>query len=216
MKKNVVLLIVFMLLVQAIRISDVYAEKNQSIKLLKPQTEGGKPLMQALTDRKSSRSYSSKELPEQVLSNLLWAAFGINRPKSGKRTAPSAVNCQDIDIYVATARGLYLYGAKEHELIPVLDEDIRKRTGSQGFVKDAPVNLVFVSNYSRMKILLTKKDFYSAINTGYISQNVYLFCASEGLGTVARGLVNKKKLAKVMKLKRNQKVILSQTVGYIK
>lgn len=215
MKKNAILVIVFMLLIQAIRVSDVYAEKNKSIKLMEPQTEGGKPLMQVLRDRKSSRSYSPKKLPDQVLSNLLWAAFGISRPKSGKRTAPSAVNWQDVDIYVATAEGLYLYEAKEHALIPVLDKDIRAETGSQGFVKDAPVNLIFVSDYSKFAIISKEsRDFYSAADTGFISQNVYLFCASEGLGTVVRGLVNKKKLAKVMGLKENQHVILAQTVGY--
>jgi SagB-type dehydrogenase family enzyme len=215
MRKSFSLLVVFMVLLQSGWVLQCWAKENKPIKLVKPQTDGGKPLMQVLKDRKTSRSFSSKMLPKQVLSNLLWAAFGINRAKSGKRTAPSAVNWQEIDIYVATAEGLYLYKAKGHKLIPVLDEDIRAETGKQGFVKDAPVNLVFVADYSRMgKGSVGNKDFYSAADTGFISQNVYLVCASEGLGTVVRGLVDRDNLAKVMKLNKNQKVILAQTVGY--
>jgi hypothetical protein len=100
------------------------------IELPKPQLDGGRPLMQVLKDRQSSRAFSSKKLPMQVLSNLLWAAFGINRPESGKRTAPSAMNWQEIDIYVATCNGLYLYDAKAQRLEPVIDKDTRAATGS--------------------------------------------------------------------------------------
>ena len=153
----------------------------------------------------------------QVLSNMLWAACGVNRPESGKRTAPSAVNWQEIDTYVATADGLYLYDAKAHILKPVLAGDIRAATGRQTFVKDAPVNLIFVADFSRMgKATTEDKVFYSATDTGFISQNVYLYCASEGLATVVRGAVDKEKLAKVMKLRPDQKVILAQSVGYPK
>jgi len=151
-----------------------------------------------------------------VLSNLLWAAFGINRPDSGKRTAPTAMNMQEIDIYVATADGLYLYNAKENALEPILSEDIRAATGPQPFVKDAPVNLVFVADFAKMRGSEENKVFYSATDTGFVSQNVYLFCASEGLATVVRGYVEKDKLAKVMKLRDDQKIILAQTVGYPK
>jgi SagB-type dehydrogenase family enzyme len=177
--------------------------------------KGGRPLMEVLKDRKTIRSFSNKELSLQELSNLLWAAFGVNRPEEGKRTAPSAVNWQEIDIYVAKKDGLYLYDAGKNILIKILDEDIRGSTGEQDFVKDAPINLVFVSDYSRMgDAPKESKDFYSATDTGFISQNVYLFCASEGLGTVVRGWVDKEKLHKIMKLKEEQKVILAQTVGY--
>jgi len=189
----------------------------QVIKLPEPQLDKGRALMQVLKDRKSSRSYSPEKLPDQVLSNLLWAACGINRPEEGKRTAPSAVNWQEIDIYVATAEGLYLYDAKAHALNPVLAEDIRAFTGTQAFVKDAPVNLVYIADFSRINRAKEEdKIFYSATDTGFISQNVYLFCASEGLATVVRGLIDRTALAHVMKLRSDQKVILAQSVGYPK
>jgi len=187
------------------------------IQLLEPQTEGGRPLMQVLKDRKSSREFNTEKLPLQVLSNMLWAAWGINRPESGKRTAPSAMNLQEINVYIALAEGLYLYDAKANILKPVLPEDIRAMTGGQPFVKDAPVNLIYVADYSKMgKVSAKDKVFYSATDAGFISQNVYLFCASEGLATVVRGYVDKPALAKVMKLRPDQKVILAQTVGYPK
>jgi len=195
----------------------VSAEDLKPIQLPKPQMEGGKPLMQVLKDRKSSRAFSTKKLPERVLGNLLWAAFGINRPDNGHRTAPSAVNWQEIDIYAATADGLYLYEAKGHTLQPVFAGDIRAETGKQPFVKDAPVELIYVADYSRMgKGAEEEKNVYSAADTGFISENVYLFCASEGLATVVRGAVDKAALAKTMKLRPDQKVILAQTVGYPK
>ena len=191
-------------------------EEAKPIKLPKPQMTGGMPLMEALKARQTQREYSSEKLSERMLSNLLWAAFGINRPDSGKRTAPTARNMQEIDIYVAIADGLYLYDAKENALVPILSEDIREATGPQPFVKDAPVNLVFVADFAKMRGSEEEKVFYSATDTGFISQNVYLFCASEGLATVVRGYVEKDKLAKVMKLRDDKKIILAQTVGYPK
>ncbi|MFH1955032.1 MAG: SagB/ThcOx family dehydrogenase [Pseudomonadota bacterium] len=134
------------------------------VQLLEPQIDTGRPLMQVLKDRRSSRAFSTEKLPKQVLSNMLWAAFGVNRPDSGKRTAPSAVNWQEIDIYVATADGLYLYNAKAHALKPVLAEDIRALTGRQPFVKEAPLNLVYVADFSRMgEGKVEDKVFYSAV-----------------------------------------------------
>jgi nitroreductase len=190
-------------------------QPGQPLPLPAPQTEGGKPLMQALKARQSSRSYSSEPLPAQVLSNLLWAACGVNRPDSGKRTAPTAVNWQEIDVYVATADGLYLFDAHAHALNPVLSEDIRALTGTQPFVAQAPVNLVYVADFARMgRASQADRDFYSATDTGFISQNVYLYCASEGLATVVRGLVDRPALAKRMGLRPDQKIILAQSVGY--
>jgi SagB-type dehydrogenase family enzyme len=195
----------------------VSAQDLQPIQLDTPRTDGGRPLMKVLSERKSSREFSSEQLPRQVLSDMLWAAFGINRPDSGKRTAPSAVNWQEIDIYVATAEGLYLYDAKEHALQPVLAGDIRAETGRQAFAAEAPVNLVFVADFSKMgKANEEQKIFYSAADAGFISQNVYLYCASEGLATVVRGAVDKEALAQAMKLRPDQQVILAQTVGYPK
>lgn len=170
--------------------------------------------MQALKERRSTREFSPEKLSPQMLSNLLWAAWGINRP-DGRRTAPSASNRQEIDIYVALADGVYLYEAKEHRLRQVLTEDVRAQTGRQPFVAQAPLNLVYVADMARAGGGRPEdQQFYPAIDTGFISQNVYLFCASEGLGTVVRGLVDRDALAKVMKLRPDQRVIVAQTVGY--
>ena len=185
------------------------------IQLPPPQTDAGGPLMQVLKDRRSSRAFSTEKLPDQVLSDMLWAAFGENRQGSGKRTAPSARNWQEIDIYVAAAHALYLYDAKAHLLKPVLAKDIRAATGRQPFVGQVPVNLVYVADFSRMgNAKVDDKIFYSAADTGFISQNVYLYCASEGLSTVVRGLIDRSALAKTMGLRPDQRVILSQSVGY--
>jgi SagB-type dehydrogenase family enzyme len=190
-------------------------EGLEPVPLLEPQMDTGRPLMQVLKDRGSSRAFNTEKLPKQVLSNLLWAAFGVNRPDAGKRTAPSAMNWQEIDIYVASADGLYLYDAKEHALMPVLSEDIRALTGRQPFVQEVPVNLVYVADFSRMgKAKVDDKVFYSAADTGFISQNVYLYCASEGLATVVRGLIDRPALGKAMRLRPDQRVILAQSVGY--
>jgi SagB-type dehydrogenase family enzyme len=192
------------------------AQDLKPIQLPKPQMDGGKPLMQALKERRSTRSFSSEKLPLQTLGNLLWAAFGINRPNTGQRTAPSAMNRQEIDIYIATADGLFLYEARSNALQPVLTNDVRAATGVQPFVKDAPVNLIYVADYARMgRGTDEDKNLYAAADTGFIGQNVYLFCASEGLATVVRGSVNRTALAKAMKLRPEQKIILAQTVGYL-
>ncbi len=192
-----------------------------AIRLPAPQTTGGKPLMEALRDRNSSRDFSPVPLPEQVLSNLLWAAFGINRPESGKRTAPSALNWQETDIYAFTSQGAYWYDAKENALLPVAAGDHRGATGSilQPFVKKAPLNLVYVVDASRSgmvgKMINTAdRDMFSDTAVGFISQNVYLYCASEGLATVVRGMVDREALTALLKLKPEQRIILAQSVGY--
>jgi nitroreductase len=173
----------------------VPAQELKPIPLPKPQMEGGMPLMQALKQRKSGREFSAEKLPPQVLSNLLWAAWGINRP-DGHRTAPSAVNWQEIDVYVAMADGFYLYNAKAHQLDPVLKEDVRAATGQQAFVGQAPLNLVYVADLAKTR---RPDELWSWADTGFIAQNVYLYCASEGLTTVVRAMVNREALAKIMK-----------------
>jgi len=189
------------------------ADNLKAVQLTQPAFDKGKPLMQALKDRKTSRDFIAKELPVEVLSGLLWAADGINRP-DGKRTAPSASNCQEIDIYVAAKQGLYLYNAKENRIDLVIEKDLRQFAGIQEFVTVAPVVLVYVADFSRMKGNNADKIFYSAVDTGYISQNVYLFAAQEGLSTVVLGWVKKEELARAMGLKPGQQVILTQPVGY--
>jgi SagB-type dehydrogenase family enzyme len=215
MRNNLIAITIFFIFF--LLISPLSSEEKETIKLPPPQTEGGKPLMQCLKLRQSSREFSSEKLPLQTLSNLLWAAYGINRPESGKRTAPSAVNWQNIDIYVATADGLFLYDAKEHALIQIAKEDIRALTGTQDFVKTAPLNLIYDGDFSKIPRGTDEdKRFYSAAHTGFISQNVYLFCASEGLSTVVRASINREELSKAMKLRPGQHIILAQTVGYPK
>ncbi len=182
----------------------------QDIQLPAPQKTGGMPLMEALNARQTQRTFSTKPLSEQQLSDLLWAAFGINRP-DGRRTAPSARNMQEIGIYVALPSGLYLYDAKQNLLVQQSKEDLREKTGKQPFVKTAPVCLIYVSDYDRMK---NESEFYSATDTGYISQNVYLFCASEGMHTVVLGWVEKEPLHAAMKLKPSQHIVLTQPVGF--
>lgn len=183
--------------------------------LPKPVITGGKPLMEALSQRRSIRSFSEKEVPQQVLSNLLWAAWGINRPATGQRTAPSAHNRQPIDLYVITARGAFLYDAKAHALVRAAEGDLRKLAGRQDFVYSAPVNLIYVEDTARSGDE-PQSAVWSGVTAGAIAQNVYLFCASEGLATVVRGWVDHEPLAKALGLKPAQRVILAQTVGYPK
>jgi SagB-type dehydrogenase family enzyme len=214
-KKSFLTSAVVLVIVSFITVS--WAAELLPIKLPPPNLNGGKSLMQSLQARKSSRDFSTKKLPVEVISNLLWAAYGINRPESGRRTAPSAVNWQEVDVYVAMADGLYLYNAKEHVLKPVIKQDIRELTGKQTFVKDAPINLIYVADYSRMGGgNAEERNSYSAADTAFIAQNVYLYCASEGLATVVRGSIDRDALAKAMQLRDNQKIVLSQTVGYPK
>ena len=194
--------------------SAAWAETPATIPLPKPNTTGGMPLMQALSTRQSGREFSAEKLSPQALSNLLWAAYGVNRP-DGKRTAPSANNRQTIDVYVALAEGVYLYNAKEHRLDLVAAGDLRAATGQQPFVALAPLDLVYVADFAKMaETPDATRTLYSAAETGFIGQNVYLYCASEGFSTVIRAMVNREELAKALHLRPEQKIMLSQTVGY--
>ena len=193
------------------------AQNVQAIDLPSPQTSGGMPLMDALKNRKTEREFSNRKLSPQVLSNLLWAAYGINR-EDGRRTAPSSVNWQTIDIYVALPEGLYLYDAQENELELVLAEDIRALTGTQDYVGTAALNLVYVAELTRIPRDMDdeQKLRVSTNDVGFIGQNVYLFCASEGLATVVRGLVDREALGVKMGLKPTQRILLGHSVGYPK
>jgi nitroreductase len=186
---------------------------------LKPQLDIGRPLMQALKDRRSSRAYSAEKLPLQVLSNLLWAAFGINRPERGMRTAPTGGNQQDIDIYVATTDGVSIYDAKAHLLNQVLAEDVRSLSGRQTPtvpLDDAPINLIYVWDGKKKSKTSTEEQNLNLAfaHTGFISQNVYLFCASEGLATVVRLWFDRPALEKKMGLRSEQYATLVQSVAY--
>ncbi|HYA39446.1 MAG TPA: nitroreductase family protein [Candidatus Methylomirabilis sp.] len=191
------------------------ARETQSLPLPPPQTDGGKPLMRALKERHSTREFSYEALPPQVLSNLLWAAAGVNRPASGQRTVPSARDWREIDVYVATADGMYRYDAKVHALRLLVARDLRALTGVQEFVAVAPVNLVYVADFDLMEgAAADQKEFYAATDAGFIAQNVYLYCASANLATVVRGSVDREALAKAMGLAPHLRIILAQTVGY--
>ena len=207
----------YCLLISAMLISlSCLSQELVNISLPAPDKKGGKPLMEALNDRQTKRDFSQQKLTEQQLSDLLWAAFGINRPESGRRTAPSAVNWQETDIYVSLESGVYLYDAKKNELTAIVSGDHRKDMGKQSFAGDAAVMLVFVADYSKMGAATPKenKDFYSAVDAGYVSQNVYLYCASENMSTVVLGMIDRDKIKELLKLKEDQKVILSQCVGF--
>lgn len=188
---------------------------TSDIRLPPPETTGGKPLMDALRTRQSRRQLSARTLPEKVLSNLLWAANGVNRRETGQRTAPSAVNWQEIDTYVVLPEGVYLYDAAGHTLQWVMGGDLRKFTGVQEFMWKAPLVLVFVADLSKMK---GADDvglrLFSATDAAFAVENVYLFCASEGLSTVAIASVDKPALHKKLNLRPKQEIILTQPVGY--
>ncbi|MCX6334937.1 MAG: SagB/ThcOx family dehydrogenase [Bacteroidia bacterium] len=190
------------------------AQVIETVHLPPAQKTGGMPLMEALQLRKSQRSFSSKELTSQQISNLLWAAYGINRP-DGFRTVPASKNWYEYDIYVLKSDGWFLYEVAKHTLLKMGSEDLRIYGGTQDFVKTAPVILVFVVDFERMTGTTDDlKKFFSAVDLGYISQNVYLWCASEGLATIILGQVDKPKVHEVLKLKPNQQVVLSQPVAF--
>lgn len=179
----------------------------QDIKLPAPDRTGGQPLMKALNERKSTRDFQDQELSLQQLSDLLWAANGFNR--NDKRTAPTANNRQELELYVALKSGLYFYDAKENVLKIIKEGDYRKNTGTQDYVATAALNVVFVADMDK-----ASSEQYAFTDCGFIAQNIYLYCASEGLGSVVRGSFNKEELGELLQLKNNEQVLLTQSVGY--
>jgi SagB-type dehydrogenase family enzyme len=191
-------------------------ESSETIILPAPQKEGGIPLMEAISRRRSDREFASQDLPAPLLSNLLWAAYGVNRA-DGHRTAPSALDAQEIDVYVALPSGAYLYDAMAHQLQLTVSSDLRRITGYQDFVDEAPLDLVFVADYSRMKLVpAALRESYASVAAGAISQNVYLFAAGNGLATVIRAWIDREAIANALGLSHDHQVLLSQTVGYPK
>ncbi|MBA3059821.1 MAG: SagB/ThcOx family dehydrogenase [Gammaproteobacteria bacterium] len=177
-------------------------------------TTAGVPLMQALAQRQSQRGFDAAPLPLQMLSDLLWAAAGINRPELGGRTGPSAMNAQEVDVYVALPDGLFRYCAPTQTLHLVSDTDVRRVTGYQDFVDAAPLDLVFVADHARMKLVpAAQREAFAFTAAGAMAQNVYLYCASSGLATVIRAWLDRDVLAQAMGLGNDQQVLLSQTVG---
>ncbi len=204
------------------------AQEAEVIKLPPAQMEGGMPLMNALKLRQSTRGNFGPEakLSMQVLSNLLWAADGVNRP-GGHRTAPSAVDWQNIDIYVATADGAFVYDAINHSLKVITKTDVRATAGLDGagqmkqeFAKTAPLSLVYVANMAKTKGMKWQGQdvglAWTYTGAGTIAQNVYLFCASEGLACILRAMLDEVQVAKTFNLGPDQKVLLTQTIAQFK
>ncbi len=195
----------------------LHLEAQEIRKLPEPKKSGGMRLMKALNQRHSSREFANKEISDQMFSNLLWAAFGINRSESGKRTAPSSHNVQDIQIYAATRDGAFLYIPEKNALKEITNKDLRAKMGKQDFVKNASVNLVYVSDFSKYSEGSKQQHMVTAgTHCGFIGQNVYLFCASEGLNVVFRGWIDKELIKQTLNLKEDQHVMYSQSVGFPK
>jgi hypothetical protein len=187
-----------------LRPKPVRREASETIALPEPQKEGGIPLMVAISKRRSDREFSKQELPLPLLSNLLWAAYGVNRA-DGWRTAPSALNAQEIDVYVALPSGAYLYDAAANHLRLIVSSDLRSITGYQDFVDEAPLDLVFVVDYSRMNLVpVAVRESYASVAAG------------NGLATVIRAWIDREAIANALGLSHDHQVLLSQTVGYPK
>ena len=191
-------------------------QELQPIRLPPAQLSGGKPLMESLRSRHTMREFSTQKLSPQLLANLLWAGFGVNRPQTGQRTAPSAMNSQEVDLYIVLPEGLFIYDAKEQRLNPIATGDLRAKAGGQDSFTLAPVTLVYVADLPKLaKAAPEARSFYASFDAGCICQNVYLFCASEGLATVVHDL-DRAALTGSMKLRPDQKIILAQAVGFPK
>lgn len=198
----------------------------QPILLPEPEKEGGKSVLAALQERRTTRGISTREISPQVLSSLLWAAFGVNRKQAsfGKpgRTAPSASNSQEIDLYIARAEGVYIYQAVPHQLTPVVAGDFRARAGRRGASK-APLNIFYIADLSRYDLGPRQPDrsigdpevqkSYYYTDTGFIAQNVYLFAAAHGMAAWFHNC-DRKNTVKEFKLKPTQRVLFAQSVGY--
>lgn len=191
---------------------------DKVIRLPKPNLNRNSEVMEAFANRHSTREYAAKALTLTDLSDLLWAANGINRPEEGKRTAPSAMNKQDVDVYVVLPEGTYLYDAKAHQLNLVAEGDHRGAVaGGQAFVKSAPVSLLLVSDLSRLgDAKNTHTQLMGAVDAGIVSQNISIFCSAAKLATVPRASMDTAKLKSVLKLTDTQLPLMNHPVGYYK
>lgn len=172
------------------------------------------PLLEAFKLRATHRDIREEEIPMELVSSLLWSAYGINRPEEGKRVVPSAINAQEYDIYLFTREGIYLYNAEKNNLEMKVKGDYREKISQQKFFAIAPISIVMVANYDRMKKFkqTEDRDFYAAVDAGYISQNIYLFCASADLSTVACGGINRDEIHKMLDI-TNGRAMLAHPVG---
>jgi Nitroreductase len=189
------------------------AQQTEDIELLSPNKTGGKSIMEAIAERKSVRSFDSKDLSPQQLSDLLWAANGVSRP-DGKLTAPSAMNKQDITLYALTKKGVYLYDAQSHSLKGLVDGDHREKVSNGN--NDAPIIIVLVSDISKFGRNDDFSKMLGAMDAGFVGQNIYLYCSGNGLATVTRASFNKDALTELLNLSETQILMLNHPVGYPK
>ena len=194
----------------------IHAQEIKTIELSPPDTSRGLSVMKALKARASATEFDGEPLRDQDVSDLLWAANGINRPDNGKRTAPSALNAQDIDIYVCREDGMYLYDAKKHALDPIVGGDHRSLiAGRQAFAAKAPVICLMVSDISRFSFGNDSlKLVWAAMDAGIVSQNIAVFCAAVGLKTRPRAIMDLEKLREILKLGKTQYLMLNNPVSY--
>ncbi|MDH4480464.1 MAG: SagB/ThcOx family dehydrogenase [Rhodoferax sp.] len=190
------------------------ADSTHTTRLPAVNPTGGLPLMQALAQRHSVREFDPAALSDQTLSDLLWVAAGVNRPTLGGRTVPSAMNGQEVDVYAALPDGLFRYDPPSHSLHLITPVDVRRVTGYQDFVDTAPMDLVFVADHARMKLVpASRREAYAFAVAGAMAQNVALYCASAGLGAVIRAWFDRSALEQALGLGSDQQVLLAQTVG---
>ncbi len=183
--------------------------------LPKLRSNPGRPLMDVLQERQSTRSFSTKPIAREILADLLWAAFGVNRPETGQRTAPSTMNLRSIDIYVMTADGCSRYDAESHGLVRVGKEDARALSGGQDSIRTAPVALVYVADHAKFgRLPEQERSFYAAADAGFIGQNVYLYCASAGLGCVVHMPGDRAGMGRALGLRPEQQIVLVHSIGY--
>lgn len=201
--------------VGGLKANRISARTLSTLELPPPVQTGGMPLTEALKLRHSEREFSATALPSQLLSNLLWSACGINRPETGGRTAPSALNAQEVDVYVALASGVFIYDASAHALRQVAQLDARRVTGYQDFVDHAPVDLVYVADCAHVPSWSESQQLlFSGASAGAMAQNVYLYAASVGLVSVVRAWFDRESLKDALNLSADERVLLAQTVGY--
>lgn len=191
----------------------------ETITLQQPNTESGDALMKTIQNRKSNRDFQNhNNLSIKHLSEILWVANGINRTEDNKRTVPSAMALYPLDLYVFLSNGVYFYNVEKHELVPMVEGDHRILSGLQPFTIDAPANLVFIANYNRYngdrKVPEDKRLYLAALDAGHCTQNVYLYCASEGLKTVVRAGAQEKEIMELLNLDENHQFVVAQTIGY--
>lgn len=193
--------------------------KFENIKLLAPNTKSGDALMKCMQERKSFREFSDRSLSLKHLSEIMWVTNGLNRPAEHRRTVPSALALYPLDAYVILSNGIYLYNPETHELEAKLEGDYRELAGLQDFVQTAPLNIILIANYDKYtqgerKVPADKHLYLAALDAGHCTQNIYLYCASEGLKSVVRGGARDAELLEVLGLDENHQFILAHSIGY--